>query len=95
MFDPKVTSDARAAATASLNRSFALIEQTLSDGRPFLTGMSSALPDGYLFVVQAWAPMTGFDLGPFPRLTDLAGRVATRPSVREALAAERKREERA
>jgi glutathione S-transferase len=94
LFDPRVSPDARAAATGSLNRGFLIVERALADGRPFLAGESFALPDIYLFVVQAWASITGFNLSAFPRMIDLSGRVATRPSVREALATERQGEKR-
>jgi glutathione S-transferase len=94
LFDPDASSDARAAATATLGRNFGLVERALADGRPFLTGESVVLPDIYLFVVQTWAPMTGFDMDALPRLIALCRRVADRPSVREALEAERQWEER-
>ena len=82
LFDPGLTPDARTAATASLNRGFGLVESAFTDGRPFLTGESFTLPDIYLFVVQAWSPMTGFDLGAFPCLAAHAERIAARPAGR-------------
>jgi glutathione S-transferase len=88
LFNPMVMSDARAAATGSLSRAFGVVERALADGRPFLAGGNFTLPDIYLFVVQTWAPMTGFDLGPFPYVTALSQRIAARPLVQEAFAAE-------
>lgn len=89
LFNPALAPDARATTTAYLHRRFGLLEQTLSDGRQFLTGGDFTLADVYLFVVQRWAPFAGFDLSPFPHVVAHAGRVMARPAVRLAIDAEK------
>jgi glutathione S-transferase len=44
--------------------------------------------DAYLFVCLNWTQFQKFDLSPWPKLTDLMRRVAARPAVQQALAAE-------
>jgi len=55
---------------------------------PYLMGERFTVADAYLFVCLNWTHFQKFDLSPWPALTDLMRRVAARPAVREALAAE-------
>jgi glutathione S-transferase len=55
---------------------------------PYLMGERYSVADAYLFVCLNWTQFQQFDLGPWPVLTDLMRRVAARPAVQQALAAE-------
>lgn len=72
----------------NLANQFAYIEGVLA-ARPFFTGESFTVADGYLFTVLGWARYVKFDLSPYPHITAYQARILERPSVKEALAAER------
>ena len=55
---------------------------------PYLMGEHYSVADAYLFVCLNWTQFQTFDLSPWPKLTDLMRRVAARPAVQQALAAE-------
>jgi glutathione S-transferase len=55
---------------------------------PYLMGERYSVADAYLFVCLNWTHFQKFDLSPWPALTDLMRRVAARPAVQQALAAE-------
>jgi glutathione S-transferase len=55
---------------------------------PYLMGDRFSVADAYLFVCLNWTQFLKFDLSPWPVLTDLMRRVAARPAVQQALAAE-------
>lgn len=55
---------------------------------PYLMGDRFSVADAYLFVWLNWTQFLRFDLSPWPTLTDLMRRVAARPAVQQALAAE-------
>jgi glutathione S-transferase len=55
---------------------------------PYLMGQRYSVADAYLFVCLNWTQFQKFDLAPWPALTDLMRRVAARPAVQQALAAE-------
>lgn len=55
---------------------------------PYLMGAQYSIADAYLFVCLNWTQFQKFDLSPWPKLTDLMRRVAARPAVQQALAAE-------
>lgn len=56
--------------------------------RQYLAGSSFTAADAYAFVIVSWAPMLGMSLKPYPQLQAWLARVAQRPAVRAALAAE-------
>jgi len=62
-----------------------LDEQFKSD---YLTGSRFSVADAYLFVVLGWGKYVGVDLKPYPKLQAYLERIAARPKVKEALAAE-------
>lgn len=88
LFALALPADTRATITASLGQRLEFIDSVLAQGGPYLTGQQFSLADAYLFVVQRWAPMTGVDLASFPHLLRFVDRVASRASVKAALAAE-------
>jgi glutathione S-transferase len=55
---------------------------------PYLLGERFSVADAYLFVCLNWTQFLKIDLSPWPNLTDFMRRVAARPAVSAALAAE-------
>ena len=55
---------------------------------PFLLGNQFSVADAYLFTVLNWGQWTGIDVQQWPSLAAFQARVAERPAVKEALAAE-------
>lgn len=58
------------------------------DGMTWLMGEDFNVADAYLFTVLGWCKHVGFDLTPWPVLTDYLARVAARPAVQATLRAE-------
>jgi len=87
LWNSKLAPEARAAAVAALARRLDLVEQALAR-QPFLLGQGFTIVDAYLFTVASWAPWVKLDMAPWPELRDFVARVAARPKVQEALAAE-------
>jgi glutathione S-transferase len=81
--DPKVKEYAR----ANLESKLGWVASQLAS-RKYLTGDTFTIADAYLFVVLNWSSMVGVDLGKWPALTGFHARVAARPKVQEAMAAE-------
>ena len=75
------------AARANIAKRLDVIERHL-DNRPYLLGERFTVADGYLFTVLNWSGWTKFDLSKWPRVQAYLARIAERPKVREALAAE-------
>jgi len=88
LFNPAITEDARKATIDKLHTRYKLIEQMLADGRTYITGSQFASVDAYLFTVTRWSDMLKVDISAFPNLLAYQARVAARPAVQAALAAE-------
>ena len=67
---------------------FDYLEKILA-GHPYLTGETFTVADGYLFNMLQWTAHTGIDMGRWPALAAFQTRVAERPAVKAALAAEK------
>lgn len=70
-----------------LGARFLYLQDQLSD-RAFLMGETFTIADAYLFVMLQWCPPQGIDLELYPNLDDYEHRIAQRPAVQAALAAE-------
>jgi glutathione S-transferase len=81
---PEATKEAQRAKLASR---FDHVAKTLAV-LPYLTGDAFTIADAYLFTILNWAPMLKVDLAPWPALQKFQARVAARPAVRAAMAAE-------
>ena len=77
---------AREALRAHATKRFNWLSAQLTG--PYLMGERYSVADAYLFVCLNWTQFQNFDLSPWPKLTDLMRRVAARPAVQQALAAE-------
>jgi glutathione S-transferase len=87
-FIPGTVDAEKAAAGERLAKKFDWLQKTLSDG-PYLTGDRFTVADAYLYTVLNWTGFVGIDLGKWPGLKTYHARVAERPSVQKAQAAEK------
>ena len=71
---------------------FAELDRTLA-AQPYLMGKRFSVADAYAFAIVSWAHFMKMDLGAYPALGDYLARIAARPKVKEALAAERAKRE--
>lgn len=89
LFNPKTSPEQRADREAYLRKRYALVDAVLAD-KPFLLGSQFTAADAYLFVVTTWAKYVKLDLSEFKNLNAFQDRVAARPGVQAALAAEKR-----
>ena len=87
LFNPDTGEAVRVERRAYLTKRYALVEQHLAS-HAHLLGDRFSVADAYLFVVTTWARPTNLDLSPFPALRAFPERVAARPAVQAAMAAE-------
>ena len=87
LFNPEASVDWKEAALANVMRHFSFANQALSQS-DYLVGDSFSVADAYLFTVVNWTRFLPIDLAPWPALAAFHQRVAARPAVRQALAAE-------
>lgn len=87
LFNPDAPQSVRADSTAALQRQYALLDKRLAE-HEWLVGDHFTAADGYLFTVTNWAAHVGVDLSAFPAVLAFQKRVAARPAVQKALAAE-------
>jgi glutathione S-transferase len=71
----------------SVGACFALIEREFFRG-PWVMGEAYTIADPYLFALASWMEADGVDPHAIPKVHDHRRRVAERPAVRRALAAE-------
>jgi glutathione S-transferase len=87
LWNPATPEATRQATKDKLAERFAYVDKALA-GQPFLTGPHFTIADAYLFTVTNWANLHAVDLTPYGNLRAFLDRVAARPKVQEALAAE-------
>lgn len=87
LFKADVLPQVRAERVEYLRRRYAFLDRQL-EGRKYLFGDQFTIADAYLFVVTNWARGTKVDLSDFANLEAFQKRVAARPAVRAAMAAE-------
>jgi len=71
----------------SVTNAFLLIEQDMLEG-PYVMGRDYSVADPYLFTLAQWLELDGVDLSRLPRVVEHRARMAERPSVKRAIAAE-------
>jgi glutathione S-transferase len=87
LWNPTTPDAVKAATKERLATRFALLDNVLA-GKPYLLGEAFTIADAYLFTTVNWTNFHNVDLSPFPNLQAFMARVAARPKVQEALAAE-------
>ncbi|MGJ7530608.1 glutathione transferase GstA [Variovorax sp. GB1P17] len=88
LFRPTTPAAYRAIAIENLNKRLAWLDTLLSD-RQFLHAERFTAADAYLYTIVMWSALHQIDLSQWTHLTAYLQRIAERPSVRAALAAEK------
>jgi glutathione S-transferase len=89
LFWPATPADAKPLFIEKIGQRYDVLEATLSDGRAYLTGPTFTIADAYLFTLANWAERAGIELAKWRRMHAYVSRVAGRPAVQAALAAEK------
>jgi glutathione S-transferase len=84
LFNPKISADWKASATANLEKKFDWLSAFLKN-KNFLMGSTFTVADAYLFTVLSWTGHLKIDLSRWPVLTAYQARIAQRPKVQQAL----------
>lgn len=87
LFNPNMPEEAKAIARTRLASRLEWLDREMA-GKTWLTGEHFSVADGYLFAVTGWSKGLGVDMAPYPNINAWRERVAARPAVQEALAAE-------
>ncbi len=87
LFNPNITPAHKEHQLALIEKRCDFLSQQL-EGKSYLTGDGFSVADAYLFTVLAWSKMLDVDMTKWPILTHYLGRVADRPSVKDAMKAE-------
>jgi glutathione S-transferase len=87
MFAPNTPAEYKEILKDKLAKRFDWLSGELK-GKDYLMGTQFTVADAYLFTVLRWSGFVGLDLAKWPVLAAYEARVAARPKVQEALAAE-------
>ena len=85
--DPAAIAEMQRKVPQSVGACFDLIERDMLRG-PWVLGEMFTICDPYLFTLAQWLEADGVDITRLPRVIDHRNRMAERPSVRKAIAAE-------
>jgi len=88
LWNKSASADVIDAARTTIGRRFTDLEPALATG-PFLMGECFTVADAYLFTVANWGQWTGLDIAQWPWIAAHHARVAERPAIKAAIAAER------
>ena len=83
----KAGDQAKALYLAKLQKNYDWLNGKLAS-QPYLMGDTFSLADAYLFTVLGWGKWVGVDIAAWPNLVTYQARIASRPSVQRAMAAE-------
>ena len=87
LFNPKTPEDYKIIARQNLTKRLSHVADHLAKN-DYLMGKQFTVADGYMFTVLNWGQWTGIDIKQWPALVAFQDRVASRPSVLAAKAAE-------
>ena len=85
--DPTAIAEMKRKAPQAVGECFDLIEKEMFAG-PWVMGADYTICDAYLFTVAGWLEGNGIDPARVPKILDHRRRMAERPAVKRALAAE-------
>ena len=88
LFSPDTPEQTRNGSIEKLGKRFDYVQSKLGDNE-YLTGKQFTIADAYLYTVINWTQFVGIDLGKWPVLKAFHARVAARPTVQAAHAAEK------
>jgi len=87
LFGAPLSDEAKTFFRNRIAAKFAYVDEQLA-GKDYLMGKTFTVPDGYLYTMLRWADGMKIDVSNLKNLVAYKERVATRPKVQEALAAE-------
>lgn len=87
LFRPDTPEDYKPTVRALLDKKLAYIDESLA-GAQWISGSRFTIADAYLFTVLRWAFAVKLDMAGYKNIADYMARVAARPAVAAALAAE-------
>jgi glutathione S-transferase len=87
LFRPTTPPETRKEREEYLRKRYKLVDERLARG-PYLFGDQFTVADAYLFTVTNWSNFLKLDLSEFANLMAFQARVAARPAVQAAMAAE-------
>ena len=87
LFRPDTPEDYKPTVRALLDKKLAYIDESLA-GAQWISGSHFTIADAYLFTVLRWAFAVKMDMAGYQNIADYMARVAARPAVAAALAAE-------
>lgn len=87
LFNPNTPEEYKAIVRKNQEKQLGFVAGHLA-ANDFLLGEQFTVADGYLFTTLNWCQWTGIDLGQWPSLAAFQERIAGRPAVKAALAAE-------
>ena len=85
--DPQAIKEMQRKVPQSVGECFELIEREMFHG-PWVMGAAYTICDPYLFTLSQWLEDDGVDTKRLPKVMDFRNRMAERPAVKKALAAE-------
>jgi glutathione S-transferase len=85
--DPAAIKEMQKKVPQTVGECFELIEHEMLAG-PWVMGGTYTVCDPYLFTLAQWLDGDGVDVARFPKVADHSRRMAERPAVRAAIAAE-------
>jgi len=85
LFMPDLPDATRKMVIERLNGRLQFLDRHLSNNQ-YLMGEQFTVADAYLFIVLSWAPMLGYDLGPYNNITAYQERVGQRETVKKVVA---------
>jgi glutathione S-transferase len=88
LFNTANPDDVKARQRELLGRRFDYVQQALGS-KPYLMGEAFSVADACLFTVLGWSKWVDIDLAKWPNLAEYVARVAARPKVQAAIAAEK------
>jgi glutathione S-transferase len=87
LFNPKMTDELKDMTRAKLASRLDWTVEQLGE-KTYLMGETFTIADAYLFTVLGWGKWTGVDISKWPSLVSYCERIAQRPHVAGAMAAE-------
>ncbi|MGL5967984.1 MAG: glutathione transferase GstA [Kluyvera sp.] len=87
LFRPDTPEEYKPAVRALLDKKLAYVDESLANAE-WITGSRFTIADAYLFTVLRWAFAVKLDMAGYKHIADYMARVAARPAVAAALAAE-------
>ncbi|HCR3980836.1 TPA: glutathione transferase GstA [Kluyvera ascorbata] len=87
LFRPDTPEDYKPTVRALLDKKLAYIDESLA-GAQWISGSRFTIADAYLFTVLRWAFAVKMDMAGYQNIADYMARVAARPAVAAAMAAE-------